>query len=306
MRDKPGDDWRDHPATLPGEVRGFCKLCGDLALAKRQRKWVREGRELLRRRERGYGPGMGDPFAGMREEGEMESKAVTVIDGSSVGLPATMDNAPATVLAEAQKAASALKDVIARKPKPVLINGEQYLEFEDWQTVGRFYGVTVGSEGEPEFVELAGVKGFKATAIAIRNGQTISRATAYCMSDEERWATAPTYQVCSMAQTRANAKALRNVLSWVAVLAGYKPTPAEEMDGVEGHGAARSAATVPACAKCKTAKKVIASKYAKNGVRPWYCLQCKATWGNAEAPVSEQPPEDSPWEPGADEAGARG
>ena len=33
-------------------------------------------------------------------------------------------------------------------------------------------------------------------------------------------------------QTRACAKALRNVLSWVVVLAGYRPTPAEEMDGV--------------------------------------------------------------------------
>jgi len=32
-----------------------------------------------------------------------------------------------------------------------------------------------------------------------------------------------------MAQTRAGAKALRNVLAWVAVLAGYKPTPAEEI-----------------------------------------------------------------------------
>src|SRR3990167_510149 len=32
-----------------------------------------------------------------------------------------------------------------------------------------------------------------------------------------------------MAQTRAGAKALRNRLSWVVVLAGYKSTPAEEM-----------------------------------------------------------------------------
>jgi hypothetical protein len=39
----------------------------------------------------------------------------------------------------------------------------------------------------------------------------------------------PLYQLASMAQTRANAKVMRNVLSWVAVLAGYKPTPAEEM-----------------------------------------------------------------------------
>ena len=44
--------------------------------------------------------------------------------------------------------------------------------------------------------------------------------------------TVPLFQLASMAQTRANAKVLRNVLSWVAVLAGYRPTPAEEMEAV--------------------------------------------------------------------------
>jgi hypothetical protein len=36
-----------------------------------------------------------------------------------------------------------------------------------------------------------------------------------------------------MAQTRAQAKALRNVLSWVFVLAGFKPNVAEELTGNE-------------------------------------------------------------------------
>ena len=35
-------------------------------------------------------------------------------------------------------------------------------------------------------------------------------------------------------RARACAKALRNVLAWVVVLAGDKPTPAEEMTGGEG------------------------------------------------------------------------
>jgi hypothetical protein len=42
----------------------------------------------------------------------------------------------------------------------------------------------------------------------------------------------PWFQLASMAQTRAGAKALRNAFAWVVVLAGYQPTPAEEMDGV--------------------------------------------------------------------------
>src|SRR3990167_1775382 len=43
----------------------------------------------------------------------------------------------------------------------------------------------------------------------------------------------PLFQLRSMAQTRACAKAYRNVLAWVVVLAGFKPTPAEEMTGSE-------------------------------------------------------------------------
>jgi hypothetical protein len=37
------------------------------------------------------------------------------------------------------------------------------------------------------------------------------------------------YQVLSMAQTRAIGKAYRNKLAWIIRLAGYAPTPAEEM-----------------------------------------------------------------------------
>lgn len=76
-----------------------------------------------------------------------ESQALQVVDAQPL---ARMENAPEIVLAEAQKAAAALKKVIQGKPKPVTINGETYLEFEDWQTVGRFYGYTAGAEEAPE------------------------------------------------------------------------------------------------------------------------------------------------------------
>jgi hypothetical protein len=42
-----------------------------------------------------------------------------------------------------------------------------------------------------------------------------------------------------MAQTRACAKALRNVFAWVVVLAGYAPTPAEDMTGTEEKATAK-------------------------------------------------------------------
>ncbi len=142
---------------------------------------------------------------------------------------------PAEVIKSATEAAKKLKEIIASKPKKVMINGEQYLEYEDWQTVGRFYGVTAKAT-DANLIELDGVKGFKAQAVSIKDGVEISGATAYCMQDEENWKTKPLFQLASMAQTRACAKALRNVLAWVVVLAGFKATPAEEMDGVKPNG----------------------------------------------------------------------
>lgn len=141
---------------------------------------------------------------------------------------------PEQVLGEAQKAASALQRVIAGKKKPVIFKGEQYLEFEDWQTVGKFYGLVVRTF-EAEIVEIFGIKGAKARAevIDLRTGMRVGGAEAYCMRDEDNWKDKPWFQLASMAQTRAGAKALRNVLAWVVVLAGYRPTPAEEIEALQ-------------------------------------------------------------------------
>lgn len=141
----------------------------------------------------------------------------------------SISRAPDVVLAEAKNAAKALGDVLKNKKKPVMMNGEQYLEFEDWQTVGRFYGVTA-KVVSTEYVEFNGVIGFQARAVALRpDGMEISAAEAMCLNDEPNWSKKPLFQLRSMAQTRACGKALRNVLAWVVVLAGYKGTPAEEI-----------------------------------------------------------------------------
>ncbi|MEN6474380.1 MAG: hypothetical protein ABFD81_10225 [Syntrophaceae bacterium] len=162
------------------------------------------------------------------------------------------------------------------------MNGEQYLEFEDWQTVGKFYEVSA-KVVSTEFIDFGSAQGFlaKAEVIRLSDGMAISAAEAMCLNDEDKWSArskyvyeyvlkdgtrqeddppkdmivwvdnpdkpgkkmpqkervlrgevkVPLFQLRSMAQTRACAKALRNVLAWVVVLAGYKPTVAEELDG---------------------------------------------------------------------------
>lgn len=149
-----------------------------------------------------------------------------------------LGRAPDVVLEEAHKAASALTKVIESKPKKVVLNGKTYLQFEDWQTLGRFYGVTA-IVLDTKYVEFGAddekTRGFesRAQALLVGTNQVISAAEAMCLDDEQNWRSKPLFQLKSMAQTRACAKALRNVLAWVVVLAGYQATPAEEMTGNE-------------------------------------------------------------------------
>lgn len=147
---------------------------------------------------------------------------------------------PGEVVEQATVAAQTLKKVLDSKTKKVLINGEQYLEFEDWQTLGRFYGYTVAATETTEIWREGKLIGFAAKAVVYQNGQIASNAEASCMRDEPNWKSRPEFMLKSMAQTRACAKSLRNVLAWVAVLAGYKPTPAEEMDGLTGTNGANN------------------------------------------------------------------
>lgn len=158
-----------------------------------------------------------------------------------------MQRAPEIVLQEAAKAAQALRDVIESKPNKVVINGKTFLTFEDWQTLGRFYGVTVAARAT-SYIEQGRARGYECHAEAIRgDGQVIGAAQAMCMDDESKWHDKPLYQLRSMAQTRAQAKALRGVLAWVAVLAGYNPTPAEEMIEQQNSGTGRAIAPRMEC-----------------------------------------------------------
>lgn len=245
----------------------------------------------------------------------------TVATGRAEGLDIGVRRPPAMVLEEARRAAKALKDIVDAKPKPVMFNGERYLEFEDWQTVGRFYGISPRVTST-RYVEYGDVRGWEALAEAVHvpSGSVISMAEAMCLNDEEKWHMRPKYeyhyvkksgglssedpgrdeliweekngkrfpkkervrmgdervplfQLRSMAQTRAGAKALRNALAWVVVLAGYKPTPAEELprqDDPEG-GEHEPEPVVAKRADGSALVTGVDPKTAKNG-KPWYLV----------------------------------
>lgn len=163
---------------------------------------------------------------------------VTDLVKSNVGSVGLAIN-PRDAIAQATVAAKALTQVIESKADKVVINGKTYLTLEDWQLLAHFYGLaarTVSTEylqfPDPE---LGTIKGYEARAevINIKTGLIIGSGEAMCLDDEKKWTNKPLYAIRSMAQTRACAKALRNLLAFVPVLAGYSPTPAEEINSLD-------------------------------------------------------------------------
>lgn len=141
------------------------------------------------------------------------------------------EQTPKELLMKAKSAAMALNDVItSNKRPPVMFNGKPYLEFAHWQVIATAYRFTVATK-DAEYVKLGEIEGFKARAEVIdqTTGMVVGTAEAYCMKDEPNWKAKPLFQLASMAQTRAGAKSLANKFRFVAIMAGYEPTPSEEM-----------------------------------------------------------------------------
>jgi hypothetical protein len=64
----------------------------------------------------------------------------------------------------------------------------------------------------------------------LSTGEIIPCGYAMCTNMEKKKVTFDEYAICSMAQTRAIAKAFRNIIGDIMYEAGLEPTPAEEMD----------------------------------------------------------------------------
>lgn len=138
---------------------------------------------------------------------------------------------PSEVVVKATAVADALADVINRKRLFVKVGDKHHVLVDGWQLLGSMLGVTavcVATE------EIDG--GYKATVEArTMDGRVVGRADAVCTKDEKRgpWKGADDYARLSMAQTRATSKALKGPLGFIVSLAGYEPTPAEEMTFAE-------------------------------------------------------------------------
>ena len=133
---------------------------------------------------------------------------------------------PVVIIERAVRIANALKRVIVAKHLVKNIKGKEYPVVEAWQTLGAMLRLSWPTEWTRKTAD-----GWEARVVVKdRYNNIIGAAENECERSEDRWKHAPGFQIRSMAQTRTTAKALRSVLAFIMVLAGYEPTPAEEME----------------------------------------------------------------------------
>lgn len=155
---------------------------------------------------------------------------MTVRDMSTAITPEEFE---AQVEAAHQKAAT-LKRIVDAQRLSVHVGQSDHLKVEAWQTIGRGYGYSAATKVTQLLRNNDGeIIGAEAHADIIDNatGHVVGGADSFCFDDEEGKARQTVSQLAGMAQTRAESRAFKQMLSWVVVLAGYSPTPAEEMHG---------------------------------------------------------------------------
>lgn len=129
------------------------------------------------------------------------------------------------------------------------------------KTVTKKYGnVGNGRRGvvqETEaFYEVDGHDWEARVEIRTASGVLVGRAEAMVSRKEHAWSRRDDYALRSMAETRAESRAYRKAAGWVVNLAGYDPTPLEEIPPEQRAEAAKAAPKPAAAAKKLPAKKV--------------------------------------------------
>ena len=146
-------------------------------------------------------------------------------------------NDPVQVIAAASRVATSLAEVVNQRKLYAVVNGKKFPTVEAWTLLGSMLGVFPITEWVHELRDDNGnVRGFEARVRAqTLSGRIVGAGEARCIRGESKtWHQgAQEFAMASMAQTRATSKALRGPLDFVFKLAGFQPTPAEEMVSVE-------------------------------------------------------------------------
>lgn len=142
---------------------------------------------------------------------------------------------PKAVRDRAKAQADVLMEIVTDRKLYAVIQGKKYLEAEAWQTILAFDNACPITEYATPMLDKEGeVIGYTAKVNITKNGEVVASGIMSCGFEEfpcqGRKGIAQHRAAMSAAATWAGAKAARMRYAWVAVLAGFEPTPAAEME----------------------------------------------------------------------------
>jgi hypothetical protein len=152
-------------------------------------------------------------------------RAVAVAYPRGLARPET----PTAMIELASQMATALAAIVEKQRLYATINGRKFPQVEAWMTIGRMDNVVAREAEAPIRHEDASYEAF-VELVRLSDGMVVGRASALCGTpDDKPWNNRSEPARRSMAVTRATSRAFRQQYSWIMALAGYEPTPAEEM-----------------------------------------------------------------------------
>lgn len=213
-------------------------------------------------------PAQDDVVDGTAEEIPTSDAAEHAGGGELVHLPTAASGAiikaeqPDEIIAKATTIANALKRLIDSQSMAVNVGGKKkHVEVGAWQACGVMLGALGGEALHAETVwtrpvrdpetgqlikhhytvnetkkdgtrreyEVDGHDWEACVEVKTAAGVVVGRAEAMVSRAESTWATRSDPANRSMAETRAESRAFRRAIGWIIAIAGYNPTPAEEM-----------------------------------------------------------------------------
>lgn len=130
--------------------------------------------------------------------------------------------------------ASELGKFIKERQLTTNIKGKDYVNVEGWQFAGSQLGVMpilLNLENQSDDKQIKYRADVELRRIS--DDKLVGRGIAICSNKEGTKRNFEEYAIASMAQTRAEGKAFRMLLSWLMKAAGYETTPSEEATDFE-------------------------------------------------------------------------
>lgn len=155
----------------------------------------------------------------------------------------TIALSPQEVVVNATAQAKLLMSIVEQTGCFQLIAKKKYLQVEAWETIGAFNQTHAVTDSVTPIIIEGVITGYEANVKLWKGDMIVGGARMPCFFTETackgKEGDAKHKAAMSAAQTFATSKAYRMNFSYVAILAGYEPTPAEEFTGEDTLGSVK-------------------------------------------------------------------